>query len=68
MWCASQTRLDTLRDEIAGYDRDDLIARILNFPSRTALDFTRDYLEQQTTDRLQHLLLCAMTYLPSQHH
>ena len=64
MWCESPTRLDALRRMIADYSRDELIDQILHYPSRTLLDFTRHYLEQQPTERLQHLLLCAMAYLP----
>lgn len=64
MWCHDRTRIDDLAAEIASYDRDELIDKLIHFPSRTTLDFTHEYLDDLSTEQLQHILLCAMTYLP----
>jgi hypothetical protein len=49
--------------ELIGIGRDDLVARIMNFPSQTRLDFTPEYLNSQSTDQLRHILLSAALYL-----
>ncbi len=64
MWCQNRTQIDELAAEIALYDRAGLIHRILHFSSRTSLDFTNTYLDELPTDRLRHILMCAMSYLP----
>ncbi len=43
--------------------RDQIKPRLLNFPSRTRLDFTEEFLEKLTTDQLRHILLSAILYL-----
>ena len=45
---------------IAVLDRPELKRRIKNFKGRFKLDFTDDYLDNLTIDRLRHVLLAAM--------
>ncbi len=49
--------------ELSGLSREELTPRLLAFPSRTNLDFTREFLDTQTTDQLRHILLAALLYL-----
>ncbi len=44
---------------IAGMNRGDVQREILNFQGRFRLDFSREFLENQSTDRLKHILLAA---------
>ncbi len=45
---------------IATLGRDELKLRIKNFSGRFKLDFTDDYLNGLTIDRLRHILLAAL--------
>jgi hypothetical protein len=45
---------------LAALGRDELKKRIRNFKGRFQLDFTEDYLNGQTVDRLRHILLAAL--------
>jgi hypothetical protein len=45
---------------IAVLGRDELKQRIKNFSGRFQLDFTDDYLNGLTIDRLRHILLAAL--------
>lgn len=45
---------------IAELGRDELKQRIKNFSGRFKLDFTDDYLNALTVDRLRHILLAAL--------
>lgn len=45
---------------LAALDRDELKNRIRNFRGRFKLDFTEDYLNKLTVDRLRHILLAAL--------
>ena len=45
---------------IAVLERPELKKRIKNFKGRFKLDFTDDYLDSLTIDRLRHVLLAAM--------
>lgn len=45
---------------IAALDRNELTRRIRNFKGRFKLDFTDDYLNHITVDRLRHILLAAL--------
>jgi hypothetical protein len=56
----------TLRDNfeqtatsIAALGRDELKRRIKNFRGRFRLDFTEDYLNNLSVERLRHILLAA---------
>ena len=45
---------------IAVLGRNELKRRIKNFKGRFKLDFTDDYLNKLTVDRLRHILLAAL--------
>ena len=45
---------------IAQLSRDQLTCRIKNFRGRFKLDFSTNYLANQSVDRLRHILLAAV--------
>ena len=45
---------------IAALGRNELKRRIRNFRGRFKLDFTEDYLNRLSLDRLRHILLAAL--------
>ncbi|MHC4244523.1 MAG: hypothetical protein ACYS3N_11930 [Planctomycetota bacterium] len=45
---------------VASLGRDELTRRIRNFRGRFKLDFTEDYLNKISVDRLRHILLAAL--------
>ena len=45
---------------IAVLNRNELKKRIRNFQGRFKLDFTEDYLDDLSVDRLRHILLAAL--------
>ena len=45
---------------VAALGRDELKKRIRNFRGRFKLDFTEDYLNKISVDRLRHILLAAL--------
>lgn len=45
---------------ITSLGRDELKRRIKNFKGRFKLDFTEDYLNSISVDRLRHVLLAAL--------
>jgi len=45
---------------IASLNRNELKRRIRNFKGRFKLDFTEDYLNNLSVDRLRHILLAAL--------
>ena len=45
---------------ITSLGRDELKRRIRNFKGRFKLDFTEDYLNNLSVDRLRHILLAAL--------
>jgi len=47
--------------EISGMKREEIYKRIRNFRGRFKLDFTEDYLNNLSMDRLRHILLAALT-------
>gem|GEM_PF-244040 len=52
--------LEQTATSIAALDRDELQRRIKNFRGRFRLDFTEDYLNSLSVDRLRHILLAAL--------
>jgi hypothetical protein len=56
-----KTRKNIEKDaaSIASMNRDELTRKIKNFQGRFKLDFTEDYLQNASTDRLRHILLAA---------
>jgi hypothetical protein len=45
---------------VAALGRNELKRRIKNFRGRFKLDFTEDYLNKLSVDRLRHILLAAL--------
>ena len=45
--------------KIASMNKREVIRRLLNFDGAIKMDFSPDYLEKLTTDRLRHILLAA---------
>jgi len=52
--------LEQTATSIAALETDELKRRIKNFRGRFKLDFTEDYLNSLTVDRLRHILLAAL--------
>lgn len=52
--------LEQTATSIAALERDELKRRIKGFRGRFKLDFTEDYLNSLTVDRLRHILLAAL--------
>jgi hypothetical protein len=45
---------------ISSLSREELKRRIRNFPGRFKLDFTEDYLNKLSIEKLRHILLAAL--------
>ncbi len=56
----SRTYFDREATSIAALGRNELKRRIRNFRGRFKLDFTEDYLNNISVDRLRHILLAAL--------
>lgn len=54
-----KTDFEYLARVIAVMKRDDVKDEIMGFDGRFKLDFSEDYLEHLTVDRLRHILLAA---------
>lgn len=46
---------------IASLEREEITHQILTFKGRFSLDFTPDYLDGLSIDRLRHILLAALS-------
>ena len=57
---ASRERFDQAATNIAALGRNELKRRIKNFRGRFKLDFSEDYLNNLSVDRLRHVLLAAV--------
>jgi hypothetical protein len=57
---ASKEYMEQTATSIASLGRDELKRRIRNFRGRFRLDFTEEYLNGLTIDRLRHILLAAL--------
>jgi len=57
---ASAEYFEQTTTSIAVLGRDELKRRIRNFRGRFKLDFTDDYLNSLSVDRLRHILLAAL--------
>ena len=57
---ASGTYLDRQATTIAALGRSELTKRIKTFKGRFKLDFTEEYLNRMSVDRLRHILLAAV--------
>jgi hypothetical protein len=53
--------------KIASMNKREVIRRLLNFDRSMKLDFTADYLEKLSTDRLRHILLAAFVTVNRKH-
>jgi hypothetical protein len=53
-------RFEQTAVSIASLNKEQLKSHIKNFRGRFKLDFTEDYMNKLTTDRLRHILLAAM--------
>jgi hypothetical protein len=52
--------LDEIATSIATLEREDVKTRLRNFRGRFKMDFTDEYLDNLTIDRLRHILLAAV--------
>jgi hypothetical protein len=57
---ASRQYSEQTATSIASLGRDELQRRIRNFRGKFRLDFTDDYLNNLSVDRLRHILLAAL--------
>jgi hypothetical protein len=57
---ASVEYFEETSTSIAALGKDELKKRIKNFRGRFKLDFTEDYLNNLSVDRLRHILLAAL--------
>ena len=57
---ASRGYFEQTATSIASLGRNELKRRIKNFRGRFKLDFTEDYLNHISVDRLRHILLAAL--------
>ena len=63
----SQRRLEKTATSIATLGRGELKKQIKNFRGRFKLDFSEDYLNAASVDRLRHILLAALITGKSRH-
>ncbi|MCK4291933.1 MAG: hypothetical protein KAY65_01950 [Planctomycetes bacterium] len=56
---ASRTYFEQTATAIAALERNEIKKRIRSFRGRFKLDFTEDYLNKLSIDRLRHILLAA---------
>jgi hypothetical protein len=56
----ARNSLDKMATSIATLDRDEVKNRLKHFKGRFRLDFTDDYLDKLSVDRLRHILLAAL--------
>lgn len=57
---SSREYFEQAATSIGTLERDELKNQIKNFKGRFKLDFTEDYLNTATVDRLRHILLAAL--------
>jgi len=57
---ASKAYLEHTATSVAALGRAELKRRIRNFKGRFKLDFTDDYLNRLSLDRLRHILMAAL--------
>ena len=56
----SKTYFEQEATSLAALDREELKKRIRNFRGRFRLDFSEEYLNGLSVDRLRHILLAAL--------
>ncbi len=52
-----QCQIDSLIDIVSAMNRDDVMRRLLDFRGRFPVDFTADYLDELSLDRLRHIFV-----------
>ena len=57
---ASRQYFEQTATSLASLGRNELKRRIKNFKGRFKLDFSEDFLENVSVDRLRHILLAAL--------
>lgn len=57
---ASRQYFERTATSIAALGRSELKRKIKNFRGKFKLDFTEDYLDRLSVDRLRHILLAAL--------
>ena len=57
---ASRRYFEQTATSIASLGKSEIKRRLRNFSGRFKLDFTEDYLDNLSADRLRHILLAAM--------
>ena len=63
----SREHFEQTATSIAALGRDELKRRIKGFKGRFRLDFSEDYLNKLTLDRLRHILLAVLINAKPQH-
>ena len=63
----SDVDIEGLIARISTMTRAELTDALLNFPADFPMDFTREYLDRLTVERLQHLLLAAKFHQARKH-
>lgn len=58
---------ENMCSKIASMSKREVIRRLLHFDGGIKLDFTSDYLEKLSTDRLRHILLAAVVTVNRKH-
>ncbi|MBN1436934.1 MAG: hypothetical protein JW936_07655 [Sedimentisphaerales bacterium] len=56
---ANNTKTERLACQIASMSRKKVTAALLGFRGKFKMDFTRNYLDSLSLDRLRHILLAA---------
>jgi hypothetical protein len=56
----SERVLEEASSTVCELDRSELKQKIKTFPGRFKMDFTDDYLDTASVDRLRHILLAAI--------
>jgi hypothetical protein len=56
----ARNSLDRIATSIATLGKDEVKSRIKHFKGRFRLDFSEEYLDKLSVDRLRHILLAAL--------
>ena len=57
---SAEISFEKMCSKIASMNKSEVIRKLVNFNGPIKMDYTRDYLESLTTDRLRHILLAAV--------
>lgn len=57
---AAEFSFEKICSKVSSMSKRQIIRRLLRFDGPIKLDFTPDYLENLSTDRLRHILLAAL--------